>query len=67
MARNFICSKCGVRISESKNQMEKRIEYRRLSDMGRYRVVKVADLCKTCTDAELTSPSAGEAQTMFDG
>jgi hypothetical protein len=69
MARDFICSGCGKRISDPRNQFERRTEYRRLSDMGRERVFKEADVCGDCMGGEIAArtPSAGTPQAMFDG
>lgn len=69
MARDFICSGCGNRIVDPYDQFERRTEYRRLSDQGRERVFKEADVCGTCMGTEIAArtPSAGQAQVMFDG
>lgn len=48
--KGFVCHKCLRPVRDIHDQIEVRTEYRRISDYGRYAVVKTAELCRACTD-----------------
>lgn len=50
MNHPFICHACHAIVRSTWDQFEERLEFRRKADDGRYRVVLVARLCRTCTD-----------------
>lgn len=49
----FVCAVCRQRIDDPWDQLEARMEYRRMTNQGRYRVVKVKNICVPCADAEV--------------
>jgi hypothetical protein len=61
--RQGFCSQCGQPASQTA-LFEKRIEYRRLSDLARYKVVKLYDICGACLEDETTSPMQRRQGTL---
>lgn len=49
----FVCHKCRQIVPSIYDQFERRIEFRRLSDQGRHRVLLTGRLCRDCVDAEV--------------
>lgn len=56
----FACVMCRQHIQNRYDRLEARLELRRVSDLGRHRVVKVADLCKACAHLLLGRVESGE-------
>lgn len=55
----FVCEVCREVIRNPWDRLEKRIEFRRISDQGRYRTNIIGRYCITCAEDELGSKSTG--------
>ena len=65
MSGPFVCSVCGNSTVYVTERLEKRIEYRRLSDQGRQFVRKVAEICTPCARAELAEARPQDHTAFF--
>jgi len=62
-AAAFVCVTCREPVTIPSDRMEKRIEYRRVSDQGRYKVRIIATMCRACVDAEADQDGGPTVET----
>ncbi len=65
--RAWVCSVCKLTSAEipRHHRLEARLEYRRLSDQGREKVVKLYDICLSCMKRQHASEVPNKDQEVF--
>lgn len=55
-SRAFVCDTCKRLVTWPQDRMEKRLEFRRVTDQGRYKTRVIAHVCRQCVDIEMARP-----------
>ena len=63
MRSAWVCASCGQHAYLA-DRLEERLEFRRLSDQGRERVIKLRDICKACLRIERPTHIEGQGEML---
>lgn len=66
-SKPFICENCLDPVREPGHRIEERLEYRRVSDQARYKVILKRHLCKACVDRIVNNERSNRGEQLSFG